>query len=110
MKSILVLLLAIAFVQSQLSESYGKSYESYKLYAVVCQQQRDVQSLMTWEHELDFWSLPGLHKTSKILVDPSRQSAFEAFLSDENFNYTILIENVQDVLVDAAVAVAAESP
>ena len=64
----------------------------------------DVGSIKFWEHNplVDFWSLPGLNKTNNILVDPSLQLEFEKFLSYENFNYEILIENVGK-LVDPSI-------
>ena len=44
---------------------------------------------------IDFWSMPGPNKTSNVLVDPRMQLEFEEFLIQGNYNYKILIDNVQ---------------
>lgn len=85
-------LLVVALVQIDAL----KTYENFKVYSVVSESLGDIESLRFWErnHLVDFWSLPGINKTTDILVDPQLQPAFEEFLSFENFNYEILIENV----------------
>lgn len=86
---------------------YSKSYEYFKVYSVSCERKSDVESIKFWEHNplVDFWSFPGVNKTNSILVDPSLQMEFEEFLSYENFNYEILIENVGK-LVDPSIFVS----
>lgn len=73
-----------------------KSYDEFKVYSVQYQSMKDVETMNYWEHNpyVDFWSSPGINKTNNVLVDPSMQRKFEEFLSFENFNYDILIENV----------------
>lgn len=91
-----VILLAFAILKIEFACCYSKSYEYFKVYAISYETQSDVENIKFWEHNplIDFWSLPGVNKTNNILVDPSLQSDFEEFLSLENFNYRILIENV----------------
>lgn len=57
---------------------------------------KDVETMKYWQHNpyVEFWSSPGVNKTSNVLVHSSMQINFEKFLSFENFNYEILIENV----------------
>lgn len=90
----LIFLLVLAFFDIKVAVS--KSYENFKVYSVPCESRIDVESLRFWEHNplVDFWTLPGVNKTTSILVDPSLESEFQQFLSYENFNYEILIENV----------------
>lgn len=73
-----------------------KSYENFKVYDILCVKPSDVKSLRFWEQNplIDFWTLPGVNKTARVLVAPSLETDFEKFLSYENFNYKILIENV----------------
>lgn len=88
---------AVAIAQIAFIVGYEKSYEGFKVYSVISEKLNDVESLKWWEHNpsIDFWSLPGINKTSNILVHPDHQKEFEEFLSNENFNHKILIENVQ---------------
>lgn len=90
----LILLLVLAFFEVENVEL--KTYENFKVYSVSCGTKSDVESLKFWDHNplIDFWTFPGINKTTNILVDPSLESKFEEFLSYENFNYEILIENV----------------
>lgn len=92
MKSIL--LFALATLSTATAAS--KSYENFKLYEVLCVTSSDVEALIVWERNplIDFWALPGVNKSAAVLVAPSLVKDFEDFLSDENFNYEILIENV----------------
>lgn len=80
----------------QLTSCYSKSYKEYKVYSVFCKSRREVEVLKLWEssRSVDFWNRPSISKPSSVLVDPFLQPEFEAFLSSENFNYEILIENV----------------
>lgn len=76
---------------------YSKLYDHFKVYSVSCDSTAsNMEILKFWEHhpKIDFWSRPGINKTNHILVDPRMQTEFEEFLSHENFNYEILIENV----------------
>lgn len=75
---------------------YPNSYENFKVYLVSFRMKSDVESLNFWIENpmIDFWSLPAVNKSATILVGPSMHSQFEEFLSSENFNYEILIENV----------------
>lgn len=97
----------VAFLAIKFTFCYSKSYEYFKVYSVTCESRSDVESLKFLEQNplVDFWSLPGVNKTSNILVDPSFQLEFEEFLSYENFNYEILIENVGK-LVDPSIFVS----
>lgn len=97
-------LLAFAFLRSEFACCHTKSYDDYKVYAISYETQSDVKNIKFWEHNplVDFWSLPGVNKTNNILVNPSLQTDFEKFLSLENFNYEILIENVEE-LVDPSI-------
>jgi Carboxypeptidase activation peptide len=90
----LFLLLVLAFFDFKFAQS--KSYENFKVYSVYCESRNDVESLKFWELNpmIDFWTSLGANKTTSILVDPSLEGEFEEFLSYENFNYEILIENV----------------
>lgn len=73
-----------------------RSYDEFKVYSVQYQSMKDVEAMHYWEHNpyVDFWSSAGVNKTNNVMVDPSMQTKFEEFLSIENFNYEILIENV----------------
>lgn len=90
MKVILLLLIALVHIDAL------RTYENFKVYSVLSESVDDIESLRFWEHnhQVDFWSLPGVNKTTSIMVDPQLQPTFEEFLSSENFNYEILIENV----------------
>lgn len=72
-----------------------KTYDAFKVFSIYCEKS-NIESLKFWEHHslIDFWSQPGINKTSQVLVDPSLQSEFEEFLLCGNFNYETLIENV----------------
>lgn len=97
MKVIWLLLVALVRIDAT------KTYEKFKVYSVVSETLGDIENLRFWERsqQIDFWSLPGINKTTSILVDPRLQPEFEEFLSNENFNYEILIENVGK-LVDSS--------
>lgn len=73
-----------------------KSYDNFKVYSVQYLSMENVETMKYWEHNpyVDFWSFPGVNKTSNVMVAPSMQINFENFLSFENFNYEILIKNV----------------
>lgn len=88
--------LAICLLLSQLAWCDLKTYKDFKLYSIFCESQSDVKVLKFYEHNhlVDFWSRPGVNKFNQILVHPTLQPEFEEFLSHENFNYEILIENV----------------
>ena len=92
MKLISVFVLAIFETKTLAS----KSYEYFKVYSVTCETKSEAESMMIWNHNplVDFWSLPGVNRISKILVGPDIQPVFEDFLLSENFNYEILIANV----------------
>lgn len=92
MKLILVFVLAIFETETLAS----KSYEYFKVYSVTCETKSEVERMKFWDNKpmVDFWSLPGVNRTSKILVGPEMQPVFEDFLLNENFNYKILIANV----------------
>lgn len=82
----------------------SKSYVNFKVYSVQYRSMENVEAMKYWEHNpyVDFWSFPGVNKTNNVMVAPSMQINFENFLSFENFNYEILIENVGK-LVELAV-------
>lgn len=90
---VLVIFLAIQFSDGQ---NY-KSYNNCKVYSVLCEKDTHLDNLILWEDNqyIDFWSLPGPNKTSSILVDPRMQHEFEEFLIDGNYNYKILINDVE---------------
>lgn len=92
---------AICMLLSQSAWCYLKTYKDFKLYSISCESQSDIEVLKFWEHnvDVDFWSPPRLNKLNHILVDPSLQPEFEEFLSYENFNYEILIENVGKLVI-----------
>lgn len=90
----LKLLVFYSFIGASLC--FRKSYEKFKVYSVYFKALSEVENVLYWQHNplIDFWSQPGINKTNNILVDPSVQMEFERFLSNEKFNYEILIENV----------------
>lgn len=92
----LILLLVISLSGNYFVMCRLKSYDKFKVYSVQYQSKEDVETMKYWAHNpyVDFWSSPGVNKTNNVLVDPSMQMNFEKFLSFENFNYEILIENV----------------
>lgn len=96
--------LAIGLLLSQYAWCYLKTYKDFKLYSISCESQSDVEVLKFWEHShlVDFWSRPAVNKLNQILVNPTLQPEFEQFLSYENFNYEILIENVGKLVFSAA--------
>lgn len=91
---VLVIFLAIQFSNGQ---NY-KSYNNCKVYSVLCEKDSHLDNLILWEDNpfIDFWSLPGPNKTSSVLVDPKMQQQFEEFLMSGNYNYKILIDNVEE--------------
>ena len=92
----LVIVLSVAGINSVKAEI--KSYEGFKVYAVHYETKRDLESIKYFEHNplVDFWSSPGINKTNHISVDPSMQLAFEEFLANGNFDFKVLVENVQE--------------
>jgi hypothetical protein len=73
------------------------SYQNFKLYSVLCLTKSDVDRLKLWDHNplIDFCSSPGVNRTSNIVIAPDIESKFVDFLSVENFNYEVLIENIE---------------
>lgn len=77
-----------------------KSYDKFKVYSIQYRSMKDVETMKYWQHNpyVEFWNSPGVNKTGNVLVHPSMQINFEKFLSFENFNYEILIENVEKLV------------
>lgn len=95
---VLTIIVSIIFLAIQFTNSQTfKSYNNCKVYSVLCEKDTHLDNLILWENNpfIDFWSLPGTNKTSSILVDPRIQHEFEEFLIKGNYNYNVLIDNVE---------------
>jgi len=57
----------------------------------------ELENLLQWENlnGVDFWDQIGVGRTMRVMVPPLVVYPFELFLQENNFEYRLLIEDVE---------------
>jgi hypothetical protein len=68
---------------------------SYKVYEVTPANQYEYHLLKEWEHVIDHWDGLKRKGSSRVMVAPAQQTAYESFLTGTKIAHRVIIDDVE---------------